>query len=313
MARFGITGGGFIGTALARRLRADGHEVRGVDVTDTAAPSWAAFGASLVTGDVTDPDAMATFAAGLDVVVHTAAVVQESGDLAWFRRINVEGARTVAAAAKGAGVRSFVHFSSVMVYGFDYPDGVTEAGPFDGGGNPYAITKIESEAAVLDLHEPGVFDVRIVRPGDVYGPGSVPWTIRPVELLQSGLFAYLDGGTAVHNHVYIDNLVDGVLLVLESGTPGEAYVITDDARTTVREFFGHYADLLGITDVPSVSADEARAFGIDPEAIRYLLRPGVYSCEKIKALGYHPAVSLDAGMAATLAWLVATGLVPAGD
>jgi len=305
--RVGITGGGgFIGTALARRLRNEGDQVRGIDLTDAGAAAYAEIGADLVLGDICDPEAMSAFCEDLDVVIHTAAVVAESGDWDLFEQINVEGARTVAEAAKAAGVSRFVHFSSVMVYGFDFPDGVTEDGPFDGAGNPYCTTKIASEAVVLALHEPGVFDVVIIRPGDVYGPGSVPWTIRPVDLMRLGLWADFDDGTPVQNHVYIDNLVDGVLLVLAEGTPGEAYAITDDVRTTTGEFFSRYAAMLGIHNGTMAAAD-ALALGLDPEAVKYMTRRGAYSCEKVKALGYRPAVSLDAGMAQTRDWLDATG------
>jgi len=305
--RIGITGGGgFIGTALARRLRADGHEVRGIDVTEAGATAYAEIGADLVLGDICDPEAMSTFCQALDVVIHTAAVVAESGDWDAFEQINVEGARTVAEAAKAAGTRTFVHFSSVMVYGFDFPDGVTEDGPFDGAGNPYCTTKIASEAVVLALHDPGTFDVLIIRPGDVYGPGSVPWTIRPVDLMRQGLWAHLDGGAPIQNHVYIDNLVDGVLLVIAAGTPGESYAITDDRRTTTGEFFGRYADMLGI-EIPSLAAVDALAMGLDPEAVKYMTRGGTYSCEKVKALGYTPTIDLDTGMARTRSWLERSG------
>jgi nucleoside-diphosphate-sugar epimerase len=307
--RVGITGGGgFIGTALARRLRAEGHEVRGVDVTDAGAGAYADIGAELVRGDVCDPTSMAAFCEGLDTVIHTAAVVQESGEWDRFRRVNVDGPRTVATAARAAGARRLVHLSSVMVYGFDFPDRITEDGPLDGADNPYCQTKIESEAAVLALHDPGTFDVHIVRPGDVYGPGSVPWTIRPVTLLRQGLWANLDGGEPIQNHVYIDNVVDGILLVLERGAPGEAYVITDDVRTTTGAFFGRYAAMLGV-DVPDLAAADAVAMGVDPEAVRYMTRRATYSCEKVKALGYVPAVDLDEGMSRTRAWLEEAGLL----
>ena len=306
----GITGGGgFIGTALARALRAAGAEVRGLDLDDRAAGAWAELGGDLRTGDVTDPATATAFCRGLDTVVHTAAIVAESGAWDAFRAVNVEGPRTVATAARQAGVRRFVHLSSVMVYGFDFPDGITEDGPLDGADNPYCQTKIESEAAVLELHEPGTFDVYVVRPGDVYGPGSVPWTIRPVTLMRDGLWATIEGDTAIQNHVYIDNLVDGILLVLDRGTPGEPYVLTDDARTPAREFFGRYLAMLGRDDVPEISAEDALALGVDPEAVRYLCRRATYSCERAKALGYVPAVDLDEGMARTRDWLAGEGLL----
>lgn len=308
----GITGGGgFIGTALARALAARGDRLRGLDLDDRAAAAWADLGGELVTGDVTDPAVADAFCQGLDTVVHTAAIVAESGQWDVFRAVNVEGPRTVATAARRAGARRFVHLSSVMVHGFDFPDAVPEDGPLDGADNPYCQTKIESEAAVLALHDPGTFDVFVVRPGDVYGPGSVPWTVRPVTLMRDGLWAHIDADVAVQNHVYIDNLVDGILAVLDRGEPGVPYTFTDDVRTPAQAFFGRYLTMLGIDEVPSITSEQARQLGVDPEAVRYLGRRATYGCERAKGLGWSPAVDLDEGMARTEAWLRAEGLVPA--
>jgi nucleoside-diphosphate-sugar epimerase len=301
----GVTGTGFIGTAIARRLRHAGHDVVGVDLEPDRSGEWEAMGARTVTGDITSAGDMTAFCAGLDTVFHTAALVAESGELTLFEQINVHGTTTVADAARAAGVRRFVHFSSVMVYGFDYPDGVTEDGPVDGAGNPYCITKIAAEEALATRHEPGVFDVFIIRPGDVYGPGSVPWILRPFEAMQAGLWATVGPELEpLINHVYVDNLLDGVWTVLAAGRSGEPFVVTDRRRTTTQEFYGHVLAMLGVDEVPAISATDAKAF-LDPEAVRYLTRRAQYSCDKVAALGYAPAVDLDEGMARTRAWLAA--------
>lgn len=306
LGAIGITGTGFIGTAAALRWRAAGHEVRGVDLAPDPHGVWRHAGATTIAGDIGDPDAMADFCTGLDTVLHTAALVAESGDLEVFRRINVAGTRTVASAARDAGVRRFVHLSSVMVYGFDYPDGVTEDGPLDGADNPYCITKIESEAAVADLHDPGRFDVFTIRPGDVYGPGSVPWVLRPYEAMVSGLWADIGAELEpVINHVYVDNLLDGIEVVLDAAASGEPFVITDRRRTTAAEFYAPLLAHAGVDpgSVPRISATDAVAVGLDPEAVRYLTRRGVYAADKVAALGYTPAVDLTEGMARTCASL----------
>jgi len=301
----GITGTGFIGTALARRLRAAEVAVRGVDQRPDG--SWTDLGAEVRTGDITSASDMAAFCAGCDTVVNTAAIVAESGDLAAFEHVNVTGAATVAAAARDAGARRFVHLSSVMVYGFDFADGITEAGPADGANNPYCITKIASEQAVLDLHDPGTFEVFVIRPGDVYGPGSVPWVLRPLEAMRLGLWATIlpDGGgpSPLINHVHVDNLIDGIAVILASGRSGEAFVVADGERTTTAEYFGYLLAMLGLPEAPTVTASEAVAAGIDPEAVRYLLRRGTYSIDAVRSLGYEPAVELDEGMARVQAWL----------
>ncbi len=161
----------------------------GVDQSPEAAARARDLGAETVVADLSDPDVLENWMQGCDTVVHTAAIVRESGPLDLFRQINVEGTVDAAHAARAVGVSTFIHLSSVMVYGFDYPENVAEDGPRKGQGNPYCQTKIESEDALLPLNDPPRFKAIVVRPGDVYGPGSVPWVKRPIELMQKGMFA----------------------------------------------------------------------------------------------------------------------------
>jgi len=176
MARVAITGvAGFVGSHVAEAALSRGFFVRGLDVIDRA-PA----GVERVVGDVGDAAAAARLCSGADFVVHAAAIVGEGGRKELFWRINVEGTRVVARAAREAGVRRFVHISSVMVYGFRYPPGVTEDGPLAGEGNPYCETKIESERVARAFREPGNLDVVALRLGDVYGPG-LGVTLGPME------------------------------------------------------------------------------------------------------------------------------------
>jgi nucleoside-diphosphate-sugar epimerase len=313
-ARVGVTGvGGFIGAALAARARKLGATVRGLERDPTAARRVEAQGVEVVVGDITDPEAARRFSAGLDVVVHTAAVVDEDGPLSLFRAVNVGGTETVARAARDAGARRFVQLSSVMVYGFRYPRLVDEEGPLRGEGNPYCETKIESEARALAMHAPGRFEVTVVRPGDVYGPGSRPWVLRPIELMRKRLFALMDGGRGTMNHVHVDNLLDGIVLLVERDAVGRAYNVTDGAETTFADYFGRLAAIVGRRSLPSLPSSVARAaFGViargarlvgkaapaQPAAVDFVTRPYPYSIARItREVGYAPRVSLDDGMA----------------
>ncbi len=315
-----ITGAsGFIGRALAERLRAAGAEVRGVDVV--ADPS-----AGVVAGDVTAPGTWQDHAAGCDLVVHTAAVVSlrlRGADAVW--RANVLGTHQALAAAERAGAARFVHLSSVTVFGFSFPDGVDERYPVRPTGVPYPDTKIASEQVVLQAHAEGRVPVTVVRPGDVYGPGSGAWAVQPVELLRARRFVLPAGGRGTFSPVYVDDLVDGILRAGASpAAAGHVLTLSGGAGVSNREFFVHYADALGVR-LPTVPAGVARAAAavvdrvdrrgtgdVNPRAVAYMMRPGTYSIAKARDLvGYAPAVGLDQGMARTLAWLRATGRLPA--
>jgi nucleoside-diphosphate-sugar epimerase len=320
-----VTGAsGFIGSAFVRRFAERGRVVHGLDLAPSGAAAVQATGGRFVTGAVTDADAVRRLLEGCDVVVHTAAMVAESGHWPDFVRVNAHAPRDVALAARAAGVRSVVHLSSVMVHGFDYPDGVGEDGPLDPAGNPYCWTKILSERAVLPLHERGVLDVYVVRPGDVYGPGSVPWTLRPVRHLRSRTFLYVDPEHALVNHVYVENLLDAVERMLAKGAAGRPHTVTDGVRTLAHDFFGHYQRMLGVRWVPSLSAEAALtmaragrglprrwrdALDLERESIRYLMRRGQYATARVRDLGWSPRVDLEEGMARTESWLASQGLL----
>ena len=307
-----ITGvGGFIGARLAERARTRGARVRGLEQSAAAAGRPELSGVDVVVGDVTDPEAVRSACTGADVVLHTAAVVREHGPRALFDRVNVGGTRVVADACAVAGVRRLVHLSSVMVYGFHYSKLVAEEGPLEGEGNPYCETKIESERVALSAHDPGDLEVTVIRPGDVYGPGSVPWVLRPYDLLRKGLFVLPSAGRGIINHVYVDNLVDAIVATIERDASG-IYNVTDGVETTCMEYFTPIARLAGRTRISTVPAPvlkpvfacleaSARVLGREPLAARssvdYLMRPHAYSVEKARReLDYVPAVGLPEGM-----------------
>lgn len=321
----GITGvSGFIGGHLARRCVALGARVRGLDVQ---APRGAASEASVmfVPGDVTNPADVQRLCAGCDSVIHTAAIVREGGDPRPFERINVGGTRTVAQAARAAGVRRFVQISSVMVYGFDAVGEIDESAPLDGAGNPYCQTKIDSEPEALAQHSADGMHVNVVRCGDVYGPGSIPWTIRPVRMMLIKRFRLIDDGAGLMNQVYIDNLVDGILLALDSQHTGQAFNISEGLGTPFREFFGHYARMVGLGDMRTMTSGKARRLlkiqnalvrliGKQPRLhssfVSYVTRRCVYSIANARTqLGYEPRIGLAEGMQRTHEWLREAGIL----
>lgn len=313
MSTLAITGiGGFIGLRMAERARALGWTVRGLDVSAAAAERARAVGAEVQVGDINDAALLARCFAGADAVFHTAAIVEEDGDRALYERVNVEGTRSVCAAAAAQGVRRLVHLSSVMVYGFHYPDGVDESGPCRDDGNIYNETKLRSERVALDAHVPGVLEVVVIRPGDVYGAGSQPWVRRPIELIRRGLFLLPDGGRGLINHVHVDNLLDGVFLALQTTATGEAYTISDGVATPCHTFYAWHARIAGrprLMSLPAwllrplvgAMAGLYRLLGRKPPAsaagLEFLLRRGRYSIAKAqRVLGYQPRIGLQEGM-----------------
>jgi nucleoside-diphosphate-sugar epimerase len=334
-ARIAVTGvGGFIGRRVAELGREAGADVWGIDVDDRAVRGARAAGVDARRGDVTSDADVAALVRGADVVVHTAAVVEEDGDRARFERVNVDGTRRVAEAARAAGARALVHLSSVMVYGFRYPPMVDEDGPLRGEGNPYCETKIASERAALALDARGGLRVVALRAGDVYGPGSRPWVLRPLALMRKRLFVLPEGGRGVMNPVYVDDLARACLCAAaralgDEGVGGLALNVTDGAPVTFAEFYRPLARALGRDGVPSLPTPALRAAfrlleagcaaaRVRPPAtaaaLDFVARPhGVSSARARALLRWVPEVDRVEGWRRTLAWARREGLLGAAS
>lgn len=316
-----ITGaGGFIGRALATRLRELGAEVTGVDLV--ADP-----GAGIVQGSTADPSTWAHALRGVEAVVHTAAIVGTTApiDTAW--EVNVLGTTKVIDAAVNAGVRRFVHLSSIAAYGWDYPDYVTEEYPtrVTGGVSTYTDTKTNSEAAVLAQAGRGM-TVSVVRPADVYGPGSV-WVREPLKMIEKNQMVLPKRGEGTFDVIYIDNFVDAMVLLLAADTDlvaGEVFNFGEENRVTTGEYFGELARWKGgkIKTAPmavlvpglTVAGAALRRLGVKSElgpALMHMFnRTSLVSNEKArKVLGFEPLVGYGDGMERSRTWAATQGLL----
>jgi len=316
-----ITGAnGFIGRALARRYRDYGAEVCGVDMS--ADPAW-----NVVAGDVREVDRWRRHLDGADLVIHTAAVVSMVAPMRAAWEVNCHGTRRLLTACREGGTTRFVQLSSVAAFGFDFPDGVDESWPLITNGNSYTDTKITGEHTVLAAHAGGELDCTIIRPGDVYGPASRAWVVVPVQMMKSRQFILPDRGRGIFSPIYIDDLVDGLVLAagLQQGA-GQVFTLAHGTGVTCAEFFGHHWRWLGRKgSIPSLprsvaiglaeaGATLARLAGKSSEmgrgTIGLLSRHGTYSIEKARRLlGFEPKVDLAEGMRRSEAWVRSTGLL----
>src|SRR5262249_24094012 len=125
-------------------------------------------------------------------------------------------------------------------------------------------------------------------------------------------FALPDGGRGLMNHVYVDNLVDGVLLAVEKSAWGQTFNLTDGRRTTNLEYFTRLAETLGVSKPRLLPAAAFRAaaavnaalarlgvadVAIGRDTVRYFQRPGTYSIGRARSvLGYAPRIGLEEGL-----------------
>lgn len=277
-------------------------------------------------GDISHPGEWQRHARDCELLVHTAAIVSLRSGLPDFHRVNVVGTRNALDAAREAGVGRFLSLSSVTVFGNDFPDGVDERHPVRLLGVPYVDTKIAGEQVVLQAHSAGEVAATIVRPGDVYGPGSRPWLLTPLQELRRGRLVLPAGGRGVHSPMHISDLLDGILAT--AATPscaGQVLTLSGGVGVSTREYFGRIAAMAGARPVRTAPTAVLLALTgaiaaferlrgtpgeVNPNSIRYLTRTGTYSIEKARRLiGFEPRVDLEAGMRECERWLHANGLL----
>ncbi len=310
-ARVFITGAnGFIGRALTDRLVELGATVTGVDLA--ADPER-----GIRQGSTIDPGQWADALDGVDAVIHTAAIVSNAAGLDDAWRVNVLGTRRTLDAAAAAGVTRFVHVSSIMAFGFDYPEGVDETYPVRVCGHSYPDTRVNSEAVVLAAHAAGEIACTVVRPGDVVGPGSV-WVREPIRLAKARQLVLPARGRGTFTPIDVYDLVDGVLLALTADkASGQIYTLTGGYEVECKEYFGRLAELVGgrVTCLPTAVAvpltaavgAATRRLGIHSEltaaTMLMLDRRGGYSIDKARTeLGFQPRITFDETLDRSAAW-----------
>ncbi len=303
-----VTGAtGFVGSAVARRLLAEGFELRLLSRKNSDRRNVDGLDVTVVVGDLTDPASLTRAVEGCDAVFHVAADYR-----LWapnpdeLYQANVDGSRALVAAAHAAGVARIVYTSSVAVLGIpkngtpgDERTPVTVA---DMVGH-YKRSKFLAEEAVRELAMQGA-PVVIVNPSTPIGPRDVKPTPtgRVVRDAAAGRMpAFVDTGL---NVAHVDDVAEGHLLAYRKGKLGERYVLGGDDMS-LREILATIADITGrrapkiqlphaaVMPVAYFAEALSRFTGRAPvatvEEIRMSKKRMYFSCAKAKReLGYAP-------------------------
>ncbi len=314
-----VTGGsGFIGGRLIERLRADGHEVRGLARSPAAAERIRQRGGEPVSGELSDLGAMQAGAAGCEFAFHAAAMLGDWGKPEDFEQGNVVGTANALEACARAGVRRFVHVGTeaALLAGQPLHD-VDETAPLRPDSPAlYSATKARAEQLVLAASREG-FETVVVRPRFVWGRGDTTLLPQMVAMVRAGRFAWIGGGGHRTSTTHVDNTVEGLVLGALRGRPGNAYFVTDGEPVVFREFVGQLLATQGVTaPTRSIPAPLARLLATGGEAAwRHLPLPGrppltrfaywvssqecTIRIDKARSeLGYEPIISIPEGLAA---------------
>ena len=314
-----ITGAnGFIGNTLMRYYKAKKVSVVGVDLVGNDD--------DIIEGDIANPETISHLLESCDVIVHTAALVSNSIADRDMWRVNVLATRNLIAAAEKYKIRRFVQLSSIVAYGNTAEGELDEDHPVHADGGSYVLTKLASEHTVLAAQAKSSLELVIIRPGDVYGPGSRPWIILPLEAINSGAFLLPAKGEGFFRPIYIDDLVRGIALAVSTKEAnGEIFNLSCEGYMTTKEFFSHHyrwknkrGPMVVSTKLALFAAATATRIanltgGVNEAStatVTQLCTKSWFSITKAeRILGWKPEVSFEEGIERSKVWAQGQGLI----
>jgi dihydroflavonol-4-reductase len=322
-----VTGAaGFVGSAVLRRLLAQGIETRALVRPSSDRRNFAGLSAEIVIGDLTDPPSLDAALKGCDALFHVAADYRLwVPDPAPLYRANVEGTRALMAAAARAGVARIVYTSSVATLGL-HKDGTPadEETPSTLAGmiGHYKRSKFMAEEEVRRLVRETGLPAVIVNPSAPVGPRDVKPTPTGRMILEAAagrMPGYVDTGL---NVVHVDDVAEGHWLAFERGQPGERYILGAE-NMSLREIFVAVARIAGVSPprwripygvvlpVAYIAETIARLGGPEPVAtvdgVKLARKHMYFTSDKAKrALGYAPRPATQA-LSNAVAWFTENG------
>ena len=301
-----VTGGaGFIGSHLIRSWLAShpSDEVVNLDLLTYAgsrerlADVEGSRHYRFVQGDIRQPKTVGQAMEGVQVVVHFAAethVDRSITDAAPFLRTNVEGTYTLLQAAQAVGVKRFVHLSTDEVYG-PVMEGAIDEGAALSPRSPYAASKAAGDLLVQAFRHTYGLPTMVVRPTNIFGPAQFPEKFISLTITnglgQLPIPIYGDGQQR-RGWLFIDDLCEALRVLIERGAVGEIYNVGSGCEQANLETAQQILSLLG-------ASSDLLQFVADRPAHdrRYAMRD-----EKLRALGWQPGTSFDAGLKRTIDW-----------
>ena len=306
-----VTGAaGFVGRALCPALAAAGHEVI-AGVREGTAPPGAHAHRTL--GDLAEERSLDAAVAGVDAVVHLAArahMMRETAadPLILYRRVNVDGTRRLAEAAARADVRRFVLMSSVKVNGER-----TSMRPFTEDDPPapadaYGISKREAEETLAAIASKMGLSAVALRTPLVYGPGVRANFLALLRLCDSP-WPLPFGGVSGNRRslIHLANLVDAIAVALVHPSANGIYLVSDGEDLSTAGMIRRLRAALGrptrLLPLPARLLETSlRLLGRGALADRLCGSLAVDTGRIARNLGWRPPITVDEGLAATVAW-----------
>ena len=321
-----VTGAnGFIGSHVACELVEKGYLVVGVSMgTKSNNPKFNEYVESgkiqMVDGDVTKFDYSQVPVPSY--IIHIAGKVSAYGKLDDFMKINYGGTKRLVEYAKEVGTKCFIYYSSAAVYGYNGYVNLKEDAEKKPFNNPYSISKLKTESFVQDYCKENNLNYAIIRPGNVYGEYDYTSAHEIYTRIKNQKMLICAGGKYKSCFVYVKNLVNATLTVMENEKAyNQDYNVTDGNNETLKEIFTLIAKTFGVkpkfTNVPAFLAKAFatlvegvyKLFGIKkaPLITKFSVWQNCadysFSIEKIKSVGFEKKYSMEEGVKRTCNWI----------
>lgn len=321
-----ITGGtGFIGGHLIPQLITAGHKITCL-VRDKKKGEYLSsqYNVQIVIGDVTDPVSLENInVENIDIVIHMAAMghVAAATDEAFnkFVAVNEGGTKNIINIfKKSSRLKKFIHISSTAAMGF-IGTAVLNEQSLPNPITPYQNSKYRSELIPLSEFERTHFPGIILRPCMVYGPGGYGEFYKFCRLMKKGIFPKVGRGQNLTPLVYVDDVINAIILAIEKGKNGETYIVASDTsikmdylRELIMKQIGTSAPYIFVPS--SIALLGARVLekiygliGKDPivsyQNIKSTITDRTFDISKIKnELGYRVNTPFELGIKETICW-----------
>jgi nucleoside-diphosphate-sugar epimerase len=274
-----VTGAtGFIGSRLCRELKTKGWDIRALVLPGEDTRHIDGFISELKTGNITKPDTLIGIGDGMDVVFHLAARVLDYGSKKQFYDPIYDGTHNMLNACKSHAKR-FVFASSIAACGLGrHLKGVKESDPTQKSGIPYNDAKNDAEVLVKSYQDKFLKGCVIVRPANVIGSKSA-WVDELGRQFLKTVIPLFDGGQHSASLIFVDNLVDGIILAgTTDKASGQIYQFRDDWDVTWKRY---------LTDLSAML--DKKPFGSVPYSVAWFM--GAITEKILTPIGIRPPIT----------------------
>ena len=316
-----ITGAtGFLGKSLASWLSERGHELYLHARSETKAETIKSLAKKLVICDITDTTGISELVTDADIVIHTVSNFRSaSGPPESYKKINVDGTINTFDCAKTAGVKRFIHISTIGVFGDIKECPASETTEYNPGDN-YQQTKLDAELYCREQAEKGIdMELVVLRPCSMYGPGDMRM-LKMFRMLKKGTFFVIGACDANFHAVYIDDILAGIdLAMTKEGIDQKVFILGGEHYVSLKKYISIVANAVG-SSYPKIRLPFWPMYmlsaiieficipiRVEPpifrRRVKFYKNNRAFNINKaITTLGYQPKINLQEGMKRTAEW-----------